>query len=233
MLVAVFKDHRVPALYQQAISRVFNHFYRHDFRYNHANANCAGINIETLRSLGWNIPKQGPSGRLKAIAALPYMAIKEGSLDKGKKAYDYLVAEKTDLYPFVAFSAAGEDILQRIVSKPDLAATPFEKMMTEDIEALMYVRIPQFPSSRAMGQAPVASLDEFMERTPQDKTQWKIVPTDPRPFPDLLKDPNAPEEETPPSQFALIGYGVFFVLLVMFGVLAKRRLHKKRLGDNA
>jgi hypothetical protein len=222
MLVAVLKDGRAPALYQEAIGRVFNHFYRHDFRYNHATANCAGINLETLRSLGWNIPEQGPGGRLKAVAALPYMTVKERSLDHGRKAYDYLSAEKTNLYPFVAFTAAGEDILQRIVANP-ANATPYEKMLAEDIEALLYVRIPQFPSSRAMGQAPVASLDEFMARTPANKADWKIVPTDPRPFPAEMKDPAAPPEETLPSQYALAGYGGFFAFLGLGGLHIKRR----------
>lgn len=233
MLVAVFKDGRVPELYQEAIGRVFNHFYRHDFTYNHATANCAGINLETLRSLGWHIPEQGSAGRLKAAAALPYMAIKERSLDKGRKAYDYLSAEKTDLYPFVAFTAAGEDILQRIVAKP-ANASPYEKMMAEDIEALVYVRIPQFPSSRAMGQAPVASLDEFMARAPADRSQWKIVPTDPRPFPVELKDPQAPGEEPLPSSYALAGYSGFFAFLGLGGLhIQRRRRGAAQFGDLA
>jgi hypothetical protein len=222
MLVAVFKDGRVPTLYQEAIGRVFNHFYRHDFRYNHATANCAGINLETLRSIGWNLPRQGSAGHLKAAAALPYMTIKERSLDKGRKAFDYLSAEKTNLYPFVAFTAAGDDILQRIVASKS-AATPYEKMMAEDIEALVYVRIPQFPSSRAMGQAPVASLDEFMARAPADRSQWKIVPTDPRPFPQEMKDPAAPAEEALPSSYAIAGYGGFFAALGLGGWRFKRR----------
>ncbi|HLO62141.1 MAG TPA: hypothetical protein VK165_04170 [Azonexus sp.] len=232
MLVAVFKDGRVPSLYQEAIGRVFNHFYRHDFRYNHATANCAGINLETLRSLGWMIPEQGPGSRLKAVAALPYMAIKERSLEQGRKAYDYLAAEKTDLYPFVAFTAVGEDILQRIVANP-ATATPYEKMLAEDIEALLYVRIPQFPSSRAMGQAPVASLDEFMARTPEDRSQWKIVPTDPRPFPAELKDPAAPDEEALPSQYALAGYTGFFAFLGLGGMHIKRRRTQRNNGEQA
>lgn len=222
MLVAVFKDGRVPALYQEAIGRVFNHFYRHDFHYNHATANCAGINLETLRSIGWNLPRQGSSGHLKAAAALPYMTIKERSLDKGRKAFDYLATEKTNLYPFVAFTAAGEDILQRIAAGKS-AATAYEKMMAEDIEALIYVRIPQFPSSRAMGLAPVASLDEFMARTPADRSQWKVVPTDPRLFPQEMKDPAAPAEEALPSSYAVAGYGGFFAALGLGGWRFKRR----------
>ena len=232
MLVAVLKDGRTPALYQEAIGRVFNHFYRHDFRYNHATANCAGISLRTLRSLGWNIPEQGPGSRLKAIAALPFMAIKEGSLEQGRKAYDYLSAEKTDLYPFVAFAAAGEDLLARIAAGQ--ADTPYEKMLAEDIEAVLWVRIPQFPSSRAMGQAPVASLDEFMARTPADRSQWKVVPTDPRPFPPEFKDAAAPAEEIPPSQYALAGYGGFFALLGgLGGWWMKRRRARGKKGEQA
>ena len=231
MLVAVLKDGRTPALYQEAIGRVFNHFYRHDFRYNHATANCAGISLRTLRALGWNIPEQGPGSRLKAIAALPFMAIKEGSLEQGRKAYDYLSAEKTDLYPFVAFTAAGQDLLGRIAQQQ--ALTPYEKMLAEDIEAVVWVRIPQFPSSRAMGQAPVDSLDEFMARTPADRAQWKVVPTDARPFPPELKDAAAPAEEVAPSQYALAGYGGFFALLGLGGWRMKRRRARGKKGEQA
>lgn len=207
MLVAVLKQPRAASLYQQAIGRVYNHFYRHDFVYRHATANCAGISIETLRSLGWQIPEQGPTSRLKAAVALPYMAIKDGSLESGYKAFDYLTAEQTDLYPFVAFEAAGHDLLRRV--SLGQANSPFERMLAEDLEALIYVRIPQFPSSRAVGQAPVASIDEYMKRAPEDKAQWKIVPVPPRPFPAELKDPQAPDEGPRPASLAVYAYGGF------------------------
>jgi hypothetical protein len=206
MLVAVLRQERTAGLYQEAIGRVYNHFYRHDFLYRHATANCAGVSVETLRSLGWKIPEQGPTGRLKAAVALPYMAIKDRNLDSGYKAYDYLVEEQTDLYPFVAFAALGQDLLQRIASG-GATTTGFERMLAEDVEALIYVRIPQFPSSRAVGQAPVASIDEYMKRAPEDKAQWKIVPVAPRPFPAALKDPEAPAESPLPSSLALYAYG--------------------------
>src|ERR1043165_5634620 len=107
MLVAVLKDERAARLYQEGIGRVYNHFYRHDFSYRHASANCAGISMETLRSIGWMIPTEGTSGRVKAALALPYMTLKERSLESGRNAYDYLSVEVTDLYPFAAFQAAG------------------------------------------------------------------------------------------------------------------------------
>ncbi len=209
MLVAVLKQERAAGLYQEAINRVYSHFYRHDFHYRHASANCAGVSMETLRSLGWHIPEEGPTSRLKAAIALPYMAIKDGSLESGRKAYDYLIAEQTSLYPFVAFDAAGRDLLQRIATGGK-AGNSFEKMLAEDLEAIVYVHIPQFPSSRAFGQAPVASIDEYMKRVPEDRAQWKVVPVPPRPFPPELKDPEAPAEESLPSSLALYAYGGFF-----------------------
>lgn len=224
MLVAVLKQERTAGLYQEAINRVYSHFYRHDFHYRHAGANCAGVSMETLRSLGWHIPEEGPTSRLKAAVALPYMALKDGSLESGRKAYDYLIAEQTSLYPFVAFDAAGRDLLQRIAAGGKAGAknlSSFETMLADDIEALVYVRIPQFPSSREFGQAPVASIDEYMKRAPEDRAQWKIVPVPPRPFPSELKDPEAPEEDSLPSSLALYGYGGFFGLSAV-GVWRRR-----------
>ena len=206
MLVAVLKQDRVPALYQEAIGRVYNHFYRHAFSYRHASANCAGISMQTLRSLGWKIPEEGPTSRAKALVALPYLTVKDMSLESGRKAYDYLSAEQTDLYPFVAFDAAGRDLLLHATTAR-AHSTPYERALSEDLEALIYVRIPQFPSSRAFGEAPVASIDEYMKRAPADKSQWKIVPVGARPFPEAMKDPTSPAEGPPPSLYAVYGYG--------------------------
>lgn len=211
MLVAVLKQDRTAGLYQEAINRVYHHFYRHDFHYRHTSANCAGVSMETLRSVGWHIPEEGPTSRLKAAIALPYMTVKDMSIDSGKDAYNYMIAERTDLYPFVAFEAAGRDLLQRIATGGK-TNTAFEKMLVEDLEALIFVRIPQFPSSRPFGQAPVASIDEYMKRVPEDRAQWKIVPAPPRPFPPELKDADVPAEEPLPSSLALYVYAVVLVI---------------------
>ncbi len=213
LVVAVLKQERVAAQYQDAINRVFNHFYRHDFVYRHATANCAGLNMETLRAVGWQIPTAGPTSRLKGIAAFPYMAIKDRSLESGMKAADYMMAEQTNLYPMVAFQAAGNDLLQRLAAGK--AVTPYEKALAEDLEGLVFIRLPQFPSSRAFGQAPVASIDEYMKRAPEDRAQWKIVPAGPRPFPAELKDPASPPEEWLPSSYTVAGYGGFLGLAML------------------
>lgn len=212
MLVAVLKDERAARLYQEGIGRVYNHFYRHDFTYRHASANCAGISMETLRSIGWTIPAEGTSGRAKAALALPYMTLKERSLESGRNAYDYLSVEVTDLYPFAAFQAAGNDLLERMAGDRGAAGTAYERMLAEDLEAVIYVRIPQFPSSRAFGQAPVASMDEYMERAPQDHSKWKIVPVAPRPFPAEMRDPVSAGDPPRASLYALGAYALALLI---------------------
>jgi hypothetical protein len=77
VLVAVLREPRAACCTSRASARVFNHFYRHDFSYRHATANCAGISLDTLRSLGWAIPMLGPTSKLKAWLGLPWMAIKD------------------------------------------------------------------------------------------------------------------------------------------------------------
>ena len=230
MLVAVLKQARAPALYQEGVGRVYNHFYRHDFHYRHTDANCAGISMQTLRSLGWQHPEQGPTSRLKAVAALPYVALTEASLERGRGAHDYLSTKQTDLFPFVAFEAAGHDLLD-LGAQRRPAASPFERMLAEDLEALIFLRIPQFPSSRAFGEAPIASLDEYLKRIPEDESKRKIVPVDPRPFPPELQDPAAPSEPPPPSLYVLWAYGLILLLgatSAWMWLPARRRRRKKR-----
>lgn len=226
MLVAVLKDKKVPLVYQESINRVFNHFYRHDFEYNHALSNCAGINIQTFRSLGWNIPKEGSDNTLKAVAALPFITIKDKSLTNGKKAFDYLYAEKTELYPMVAFDTIGQDLLTRIVNKQN-PRSEFEKQFMEDLEAIIYVKIPQFPSSRVMGKAPIDSLDEYMKRVPEDKANWKIVPVGPRVFPNELKD-HKNKDTLLVADYVVIAYGLLLLgILYLFVKLIKTLKRKK------
>ena len=198
MLVALLRGDHATHAYQSAIARVYSHFYRHDFRYRHAGANCAGVSIDTLRSLGWNIPARGATSYVKAAAAYAYMAVKEMSFDSGKKSFDYLREEQTRLFPAVTFDAAGNDLLQLVGAQPGArrAASAYEELLTNEVEAIIFVRIPQIPSSRAAGTFPVASIDEYMQRVPADQAQWKIVPVGPRPFPaEFVSADTEPEKQ--------------------------------------
>ena len=226
MLVAVLNDARTAVAYQGAVERSYNHFYRHDFVYRHAAANCAGISIDVFKALGWNIPERGPSSWGKAIAAYFYLSAKDGSLESGRKIYDYLTEETTRLLPAVAFDAAGQDLLDIVGGHATRPLGEFEKQLQRDVEAVYVVRIPQVPSSRAFGSNPVFSFGEYKDRVPQDHAQWKIVPVDARPFPRELRDGLAltGRHESPvPWPIALI-----VLALAAIVSLGARLLYRKR-----
>ena len=229
MLVAVLNNARTATAYQGGVQRLYNQYYRHDIAYDGALNNCAGLSMDVFDALGWHVPGRGPTHALMALAGYPYKAISKGSLKEGRKAYDYLSEEQTRLYPAVAFDAAGQDLLQLVSGTPGRTLTAFEQQLRSDVEALILVRIPQFPSSRAFGSAPVFSYDEYMARTPADPADWKIVPVQPRPFPDALRDGLAsqpPQRGLMPWPVALAG-GSLLALLLGAGLFA-RRLWKKR-----
>ena len=228
MMVAVLRDARTAQAYQGGVQRVFNHFYRHDFTYRHAGANCAGISMDVFKALGWNVPERGATSSLKAIGAYGYLAAKDASLASGRKIYDYLTEEQVRLYPAVAFEAAGNDLMQLVGAAPGLTRelTPYEKQLQADVEAIVLVRIPQVPSSRVMGSNPVFSFDEFMKRTPPDQKDWKIVAVGPRPFPAELRDAQTMAVSMPsPVPLPVAGIGLAGVLGI--GAFVRRRKTKK------
>ena len=231
MVVATFKDDRPAALYQAAINRVYNHFYRHDFVYDHSRANCSGVSIDTFRTLGWEVPERGVESRLKAVAAYAYVGASERSLESGRKIHDYLTTETTRLYPAVAFDAMGNDLLKLAQGKAGRELTPFEQDLAQNIEAIWFVRIPQIPSSRAFGVAPVYSFDQYMKQAPADRSQWKIVPVEPRPFPHELRDGLALQEEKPfpvPLSVGLLGMGLMLSVVHVRNRVSRRRNHKSK-----
>ncbi|ADI31005.1 hypothetical protein [Methylotenera versatilis] len=233
MLVAVLKSDTVPSQFQATTNRIYNHFYRNDFVYDHSRNNCAGTSIDTLRALGWNIPTRGVESQLKATAAYIYVAATEMSLSKGRAIYDYLNTETTRLFPAVTFDAIGENLLlganqwsSKLYTDHN-PTTPFMRQISEDIEAIYFVRIPQIPSSRAFGLAPVYSFDQYMHQAPADRSQWKIIPTTPNPLPEALKDGAALKLASP----SLLPLPVAAVLMFIVGGLTW--LIRKLLKRNA
>ncbi len=131
-----------------------------------------------------------------------------------------MIEEQSRLYP-AAYDAAGRDLLR--ITGGSVAAGKLESLLREDIEAIVFVRTPQLPSSRAFGSFPVASIDEYMKRVPEDKSQWKIVPVDPRPFlKELIEQDTLIDEPMPPWTPALGS----FVLIA--GLLSIRSVHMRR-----
>lgn len=229
MLVAILSDARIPQAYQAHIGHSFKRFYEHDFEYDHANNNCSGISSDGLRDLGWQFPVQGNSDKIKAIPAYAYVAATKGSLHEGRKIYDYLTAESTRLYPAVAFDAIGEDMLALAQNKAKRKLSDFEKDLGAQVEAIVFVRIPQFPSSRAFGAAPVASFSEYMKTAPANHDDWKIVPAAPRPFPDQLRvHPAKVVEEAAMPMPVLSAVLTVLALLFMLGRFLVRRFSKRK-----
>ena len=213
MLVATLRDERTAVHLSSALARVFNQFYRHQFVYRHATANCAGISVSALRTIGWRIPAQGATSWCKAIVGLPAVSLAKASLSKGKAMFDYLTEDQTRLFPAVAFEQAGADLLQLVSGKAPRVLSPYEELLRQDVEEIMLVRIPQLPSSRAWGDYPVASVDEYQRRLPKNLAMQKIIPVAPRPFPESLKDPATPDERPLRSDYAVAAFAAGLLLL--------------------
>jgi len=229
MLVAVLKNARTAVAYQGSIQRTLNHFYRQDFTYGQAAANCAGVSIDVLRDLGWTIPTEGPTSRAKALAAYAYVAATDLSLTSGRSIYDNLSEEKTRMLPALAFEAAGWDLLELVGAAPSgkRVLSAYEQQLKDDVEAIMLVKIAQIPSSRAWGASPVFSFDEYMDRTPSNRADWKIVPVAPRPFPAALRDSSVPAPAAP-SLVPLPVMGMAAALILGAAALLRRRSTKTK-----
>lgn len=226
MLVASLRDERTAAQLSSALVRVFDQFYRRRLAYQHAAANCAGISISTLRTIGWNVPALGATSWTKAMAALPLVSASTGKLGKGKAAFDYLAEDQTCLLPALAFEQAAADLLQLVSGQATRPLTTFETLLVSDVEEIILVRIPQLPSSRVWGYYPVAGVSEFQWRLPQDPARQKIIPVAPRIFPAQFKDPALPYRKPLRSDYAVTAWVAGFLLLG--GWLLRSLSHRRK-----
>lgn len=224
MLVATLRDERAAVHLSSALARMFNQFYRHQFVYHHASANCTGICVSVLRALGWQVPVVGATSWWTAFAALPAVSLVSGSLNKGRASFDYLTEDQTRLLPAVAFEQTGADLLQLVGGTLSRVLTPFEELLRQDVEEVLLVRIPQLPSSRVWGDYPVASVAEYRRRLPRKRAEQQIIPLEPRPFPAGLKDPVMPRPERQRSDYAV---AASFAGLVLLGGLLLRNLMRR------
>jgi hypothetical protein len=191
MLLAVLSDERAAALTQSALARVYLQFYRHQLVYQHSTMNCASISVDVLRALGWALPARGPAGRAAGWLAFPYFLAKERSLAKARTAVDYLIEDQTRLMPAAAFEVAGEALLQLAGARDaDGVEGTLPRMLAADVDAIAFLRFPQWPSSRAFGDAPAVTPWEYRARIPRDPAKVQVVPVPPRPFPARLRDPD-------------------------------------------
>ena len=212
LMVAVLRNERAAAHIQGALARVYNQFYRHQLVYRHGAMNCASISVDVLRALGWNVVELGPTSRLLAALSVPYFAMREHSADRAVQIYDYLAEDRTRLLPAAAFEEIGADLLRFASEAAERTLTPFEALLAADLEALVFLRIPQLPSSRAWGDYPVVTPWEYHRRMPSDPSQQQIIPVPPRPFPSRLRDPDLLLPPPPRGEVALTVWALLSVV---------------------
>ena len=218
LVVAVLSDARAAELVQSALGRVYQQFWRHQIVYYHPTDNCTSISIDTLRALGLRVPERGPTSRLAAWAGFPYHVLRDRSITKAKLAFDYLVVDQTRLMP----AAALEEIYTVLRGLADghvaqdragaAGGGLLAGLLAADLDALAFLRLPQFPSSRAFGAAPAVTTWEYRSRLPRDPALAQIVPVPPRPFPDALRDDDLLPAPRRPSDAAALVWGALSVI---------------------
>ena len=210
MLVAILADDAAAALVQGALNRVYAQFWRHQLPYRHSMMNCTGISVDTLRALGWNVPANDARAAAHALAwlAVPWTLAKERSVPQARIAYEYLTQDRTRLFPAVAFESIGAELLRIGQSGAGAGASDVERLLARDLEALVFVRVPQLPSSRVFGSWPVVSAAEYHGKVPKDPEEMQIVPVPPRPFPSNLRDADLLPETRRPSDLPLAAWAL-------------------------
>jgi hypothetical protein len=187
MLVMIMKDARVPLKFQEAFKEQYAKYYAQDIKYDKTSKNCTALISDPVRAEGWKFPEDGKTPSL--IAAIISKAVGLAAKDPaaGEQIYRSLREEPTRSFPRASFNAMGGDLLTLAgadgaePSGRELSNT--ENQIREDLVAILFVRLPQIPSSRKFGREPVGGVIDYMLRAPTDRSKWQTVPSFPRPFP--------------------------------------------------
>ncbi len=57
VMLAILREPRAIDLVQGALNRIYLQFWRRQINYRHSTMNCASISVDTLRALGWALPR--------------------------------------------------------------------------------------------------------------------------------------------------------------------------------
>ena len=187
IMVAVLKSDRVAEQVQQRYRELYADYYAHKVTFHRTTKPCSSLIIDELRGLSWDIPNRGNSYAVTAGALALMTGVGGMSWQGGKSVWDFMRQEQTRLFPRQAFEAVSGDMLN-LAGVPGHGArrelSHFERLLQEDLEAILFVRMPQIPSSRAFGQGPAGDTFEYMRRVPLSRSKWKLSPeTGSRPFP--------------------------------------------------
>lgn len=181
LAVAILRDGRVPERLQERYREAYRKYYAHEVKYDRAEKACTALIIDDLREEGWNIPKTGPSDPVSTAMVTLAMRL-AGGPQAAADVRKFLRQERSRLYPRAGFEQAANDLVS-LAKGPQRRLSALETMLRDDLEAVLFVLLPQIPSSRAFGREPVASTEEYFWRAPWDRSKWKTVPNASRPFP--------------------------------------------------
>jgi hypothetical protein len=187
--------------------------------------NCAGISVDALRALGWRVAVRGASSRALAFSGFPVVAARERSVEKAVQTSDYLSEDRTRLFPAAAFEEIAADMLKMATGRLARSPTALEAALASDIDAIIFLRVPQLPSSRALGDYPVVTTREYTARMPDDPADAQIIPVPPRPFPASLRDEDLRPAPLRPGQVVATAWAVLSTIGVVWLVrsLLRRR----------
>jgi hypothetical protein len=186
LMVMVLKDDRAPLELQETFKKQYADYYSQKLKYDHTHENCAALVADPVRADGWKFPEDGKTPHFMAVLIKKLVGAAAGK-EAADQVYGSLSEEPTRSFPRASFDSAGGDMLSlagEVGAEPrGHAPTPLEREIKEDLVAVLWVRIPQIPSSRAFGRDPAGGVVDYFTRVPMDRSKWKTVPSYPRPFP--------------------------------------------------
>ncbi|HEY8521927.1 MAG TPA: hypothetical protein VIN61_17780 [Gammaproteobacteria bacterium] len=179
LLVAVLARPRAAEAVQAALQDTMLRLYCGEIEFDLATMNSTALTIDPIRALGWRIPRTGPTSRMAGVIAAPLAGIVRRRFASARDAFAMFTEEKTRLLPRVAFEVAGHDLLYLVGrgnsdDADDL--TPFERHLVEDVDAILFARLPQVPSSRRFGTHPVRSLFVYGAEVLADPLDFESAP---------------------------------------------------------
>ncbi|HEX6998986.1 MAG TPA: hypothetical protein VF322_12665 [Gammaproteobacteria bacterium] len=179
LLVAVLARPRAAQAVQTGLQDTMRRLYCGEMEFDLATMNSTALSIDPLRELGWRIPRTGPTSRMAGVIAAPLAAIARRRFATARDAFAMFTEEKTRLLPRVAFEVAGHDLLY-LVGRGNAGAaedlTPFERHLVEDVDAILFARLPQVPSSRRFGTHPIRSLLAYGAELLADPRHFERAP---------------------------------------------------------
>ena len=187
VLVMVMKDARVPLKLQERFKAQYADYYAQRLKYDNTSMNCTALISDPVRSEGWNFPETGktPKPLAKLISKAVGLAAKDPAV--GENIYKRLREEPTRSFPRAGFNAAAGDALSlagAFGAEPlGRELSPLETQIREDVEAILFLRLPQIPSSRDYGRDPAGGVMDYFLRVPRNRDEWRTHPSVPRPFP--------------------------------------------------